>query len=411
MRARGKQGAASEPETDSLSDTSDTDKYAKRSDDSCSAGLSDGRALRWLLGAGVLTRFYGLAWPDEVVFDEVHFGKFITGYLTGQYFFDIHPPTGKLLIAAVAWASGFRGTQPFQKIGEAYRVGTNLFALRALPAAFGAALPPLLFSLARQLGCSSASSLLVGCLVLLDGATLVESRLLLTDSSLFFWEALQLLCALRASAAPANGAAFHAYLALTGVAIGAPPAPPAPADGRPTPYSRRVRVCARPQAPPSRQSGPPSPQWAWSGSTRFASCSPLRMPPSTLPPARPPRRPSPRPRAFSRTCSPGRERRAAGGRRRRGWRLATRSRVCSSEATPPTARPLPPRPPAAELSPRRSMAVLPAAAGLAALVAAMATRGDAPPPRSRPWRWRRWLGSYGCCCCRRPSTSAAWRCT
>ncbi|EOD40728.1 hypothetical protein EMIHUDRAFT_454183 [Emiliania huxleyi CCMP1516] len=176
MRARGKQGAASEPETDSLSDTSDTDKYAKRSDDSCSAGLSDGRALRWLLGAGVLTRFYGLAWPDEVVFDEVHFGKFITGYLTGQYFFDIHPPTGKLLIAAVAWASGFRGTQPFQKIGEAYRVGTNLFALRALPAAFGAALPPLLFSLARQLGCSSASSLLVGCLVLLDGATLGEAR-------------------------------------------------------------------------------------------------------------------------------------------------------------------------------------------------------------------------------------------
>ena len=167
MRARGKQGAASEPETDSPpSDTSDTDKYAKRSDDSCSAGLSDGRALRWLLGAGVLTRFYGLAWPDEVVFDEVHFGKFITGYLTGQYFFDIHPPTGKLLIAAVAWASGFRGTQPFQKIGEAYRVGTNLFALRALPAAFGAALPPLLFSLARLCGMYQSCLLCLTWLVL-----------------------------------------------------------------------------------------------------------------------------------------------------------------------------------------------------------------------------------------------------
>ncbi len=32
-----------------------------------------------------------------MVFDEVHFGKFISGYIRGTYFFDIHPPAGKLL--------------------------------------------------------------------------------------------------------------------------------------------------------------------------------------------------------------------------------------------------------------------------------------------------------------------------
>ena len=56
---------------------------------------------------------------------------------------------------------------------------------------------------------------------LLDGALLVEARLVLTDSSLFFWELLQLLAALRAADAPPNSPAFHRELLLTGVAIGA----------------------------------------------------------------------------------------------------------------------------------------------------------------------------------------------
>ena len=97
----------------------------------------------------------------------------------------------------------------------------DVFALRAVPACFGAATVPLAFSLARQFGCSRVSAVLVGGMVLLDGALLVEARLVLTDSSLFFWELLQLLAALRAADAPPNSPAFHRELLLTGVAIGA----------------------------------------------------------------------------------------------------------------------------------------------------------------------------------------------
>ena len=93
----------------------------------------------WLLLAlGFLSRFCFLNWPREVVFDEVHFGKFIGGYISGHYFFDIPPPFGKLLIALVAYLGGYRTTQAFEVIGEPYGPDVDVFWLRAAPACFGA---------------------------------------------------------------------------------------------------------------------------------------------------------------------------------------------------------------------------------------------------------------------------------
>ena len=115
----------------------------------------------------------------------MHFGKFIGGYISGHYFFDIHPPFGKLLIALVAYLGGYHTTQAFEVIGEPYGPDVDVFWLRAAPACFGAMLVPLAFLLSRELGCSDTAALLVASMVLLDGACLVESRLLLTDSVLF----------------------------------------------------------------------------------------------------------------------------------------------------------------------------------------------------------------------------------
>ena len=177
--------------------------------------VTDQSACVCLFGLGILTRFYGLSWPREVVFDEVHFGKFVSSYITGRYYFDIHPPLGKLLIAAAAWYSGYDGRQPFERIGEPYLPHVNVYALRAVPATFGALLVPLTYGLGRQLGASAPAALLSAGLVLLDGAALVESRLLVTDSMLFFFELSQLLTCLRASACTPLSSAFHGHLCFT----------------------------------------------------------------------------------------------------------------------------------------------------------------------------------------------------
>ena len=138
-----------------------------------------------LLALGVLTRVVGLGYPDQVVFDEVHFGKFVNSYCcTGEHFFDIHPPHGKLLVAGVAKLAGYDGSQPFETIGEPYGAGVPVAALRLVPALAGALLPLVLFMLLRQLGVSPAVAFLGGWLTVLDNALVVQSRLISLDSVL-----------------------------------------------------------------------------------------------------------------------------------------------------------------------------------------------------------------------------------
>ena len=60
-----------------------------------------------LVVLGLVSRLIFLNHPDSLVFDEVHFGKFVSAYFTGEYYFDIHPPLGKLLIALGAKLGGY----------------------------------------------------------------------------------------------------------------------------------------------------------------------------------------------------------------------------------------------------------------------------------------------------------------
>lgn len=147
----------------------------------------------WLLtGLAVITRLWQIGLPPAIVFDEVYFRMFAAGYVSGHYFFDIHPPFVKLIFTGVASLAHLSAEQ----IASGDPGG---ILLRSIPALAGAALVPLLYVIIRQLGLGRRVATFGALLVLLDNALLVESRFVLMDSLLllFGFGALSCYLALR----------------------------------------------------------------------------------------------------------------------------------------------------------------------------------------------------------------------
>lgn len=130
-------------------------------------------------------RFWRLGTPDSFVFDEVYYAKWANDYLQGNNFFDVHPPLGKLIIAA-----------------GIFLFGNDSFGWRFFPAIAGTMLIPLTYIVAKRLFTSTESgisnlesrdkpgisqdsasqiALLAALFVTLDGLMLVQSRTALLD--------------------------------------------------------------------------------------------------------------------------------------------------------------------------------------------------------------------------------------
>src|SRR3989344_485674 len=141
-------------------------------------------AVALLLVLSAATHLVWLTAPREVVFDEVHFGKFVTAYCcTGERFFDIHPPHAKLLIAGAAKLTGFHGGVSFAEIGQTYGSISPL-SLRLMPALAGTFLPLLVFVLLLQLGARGAAAFFGGAAALLDNPLTVQTRIISLDGLL-----------------------------------------------------------------------------------------------------------------------------------------------------------------------------------------------------------------------------------
>jgi dolichyl-phosphate-mannose-protein mannosyltransferase len=135
-----------------------------------------------LVSLGV--RVVGLGLPNQVVFDEVHFGKFVTAYCcTGQRFFDIHPPHAKLLIAGAAKLAGYRGGVDFARIGASYGEVSSV-SLRLVPALAGSLLPLIMYGLLRRSQVGMVGAALGGVALALDNALILQSRVIALDSVL-----------------------------------------------------------------------------------------------------------------------------------------------------------------------------------------------------------------------------------
>ncbi len=166
-----------------------------------------------------IVHFAFLSYPNQTIFDEVYFGKFAADYFSHEYYFDIHPPLGKLIIAGWAWLTDFNLVFSFNKIGEAAN-SQLFFTLRFLPALFGS-LFVLLFSWFAYLATRSKQiALIAGTLILLDNAFLVQSKITAIDIFLVFFEILAFCFFLLYQKEKSFSKKWFAFLILTGVNFG-----------------------------------------------------------------------------------------------------------------------------------------------------------------------------------------------
>lgn len=139
-------------------------------------------------------RLWTIAWPNQVVFDEVHFGNFTKFYVKGEFHFDIHPPLGKMMMAYISKLGQYHGElESICALGTKYKMNeTQYISLRMIPAIFSSCCAPLVYCTSRLLYIDPFPSFAGALLVALDSSMIVESKFILSDGMLHFWFAFHL---------------------------------------------------------------------------------------------------------------------------------------------------------------------------------------------------------------------------
>jgi dolichyl-phosphate-mannose--protein O-mannosyl transferase len=131
------------------------------------------------LAVGIWGRLYDLGFPPQIVWDELYFPDMAKKYLQGTYFFDLHPPLGKFIIAASIAV-----------------FGDTFVAWRLMPSVFGIALLPLGFFLGWHLFKQRVGALLVAAFLAGETILIVHSRIGVMDIFLVFFTLGTFLAAL-----------------------------------------------------------------------------------------------------------------------------------------------------------------------------------------------------------------------
>ncbi|EHB04791.1 Protein O-mannosyl-transferase 2 [Heterocephalus glaber] len=141
-------------------------------------------------------------------------------YINRTFFFDVHPPLGKMLIGLAGYLSGYDGTFLFQKPGDKYEHHSYM-GMRGFCAFLGSWLVPFAFLIVLDLSNSLPAALLTAALLTFDTGCLTLSQYILLDPILMFFIMAAMLsmvkyrsCANRPFSAP-----WWSWLSLTGISL------------------------------------------------------------------------------------------------------------------------------------------------------------------------------------------------
>lgn len=153
-----------------------------------------------ILIIAAFSRYYRLALPSGVIFDESHFVRFTNQYTAGTYFFDIHPPLGKLTLWFMGKLVGYNDPDPttrpfmslpsdctYETISEEYPEGCKYYYLRLVAATFSTLTVLVMYLLSRKLGYSVWGGILSSTILLFDFLNMIQGRAVLLDAQLSFW--------------------------------------------------------------------------------------------------------------------------------------------------------------------------------------------------------------------------------
>ncbi|OPJ83264.1 protein O-mannosyl-transferase 2 isoform A [Patagioenas fasciata monilis] len=164
------------------------------------------------------SRFHRLAEPSHVCWDETHFGKMGSYYINRTFFFDVHPPLGKMLIGLAGYLSGYDGTFPFQKPGDRYEQH-NYMGMRGFCAFLGSCLVPFAYLTVLELSKSLPAALLAAFILIFDTGCITLSQYILLDPILMFFLMGAVLSMVKYNSCADRpfSASWWFWLSLTGV--------------------------------------------------------------------------------------------------------------------------------------------------------------------------------------------------
>ena len=123
---------------------------------------------------------------NHVVWDEAHFGKFGSYYLRHEFYHDVHPPLGKMLVGLSGYLAGYNGSWDFPS-GEEYPDYLDYVKMRLFQATFSSLCVPMAYITAKAIGFSIPAVWLFTCLVLFENSYATLGRFILLDSMLQFF--------------------------------------------------------------------------------------------------------------------------------------------------------------------------------------------------------------------------------
>lgn len=176
-----------------------------------------------LTALSAFIRLYRISASNSVVWDEAHFGKFGAYYLKREFYFDVHPPLGKLLVGLSGYLAGFDGNFDFES-GDEFPDNCDYVLMRCFNCVFGILCTPIAYKTALALGYSQLTVWFITLLVIFEMVSLTLSKFILLDSMLLFFTVLCYNCLINLHNLRVNNALLtrkgFGWLLMTGVSIG-----------------------------------------------------------------------------------------------------------------------------------------------------------------------------------------------